>query len=60
MKVTITIDTGNAAFEDGYSEVARILKERAERIEEAGYIAGAYLYDVNGNKVGQIKATGKR
>lgn len=52
--VRITIDTGNAAFDDGNreAEVARILREAADRIE-----AGAEdftLRDINGNKVGSV------
>lgn len=52
--VNITIDTGNAAFDDGNreAEVARILREAADKIE-AGY-EDFGLYDFNGNKVGNV------
>ena len=62
MKVTITITTGNAAFEDGdgYAEVARILADRAARIERDGSVEDGKLMDYNGNTVGQIKVTGRR
>jgi hypothetical protein len=54
MRVTIAIDTGNAAFEGRRSgEVARILREYADKIEEAQLIpARAALRDANGNTVG--------
>jgi hypothetical protein len=52
--IRITIDTGNAAFDDGNreAEVARILRAAADRIE-----AGAEdfsLRDFNGNTVGHV------
>ena len=52
--VTLTIDTGNAAFDDGNreAEVARILREAADKIE-AGY-EDFTLRDYNGNKVGSV------
>lgn len=52
--VTLTIDTGNAAFDDGNreAEVARILREAADKIE-AGY-EDFTLRDYNGNKVGTV------
>ena len=54
--LTLSIDTTNAAFEDTgvESEVARILKALAERIEREGAKAGQefVLRDLNGNKVG--------
>lgn len=61
MKITITIQTGNAAFEDGNSgsEVARILRKYADRIEH-DEPDRCNLLDVNGNTVGQVKVTGKR
>lgn len=52
--VTLTINTGNAAFDDGNreAEVARILREAADKIE-AGY-EDFTLRDYNGNKVGTV------
>lgn len=67
MKIKITIDCDNAAFADGNngSEVARILREAAERIDGDdipstptrkgdGYL---FLRDYNGNRVGEMKVT---
>jgi hypothetical protein len=51
----VKIETGNAAFEGdskGY-EIARILRDAADRIED-GQKTG-YLYDVNGNRVGEFR-----
>jgi hypothetical protein len=56
--ITITIKTGNAAFEDGEGyEVARILRELAERIEDQPNLHNTYipLMDYNGNKVGEME-----
>lgn len=55
----VTLDTGNAAFADGEApaEVARILRELAERIESRGCLPEVIrLYDLNGNHVGEAKA----
>lgn len=51
----LIIWTDNAAFEGEYlySEVARILRETAERFE-AGEDHRAHLFDVNGNRVGSF------
>ena len=58
MKFTITIDTDNAAFDDGErgSETARILRAIALRIdgdpvEEPTFYAT--IHDINGNNVGR-------
>lgn len=52
--IRIQLDTGNAAFSDGNrdAEVARILREAADRIENGG--DDFSLYDYNGNKVGSV------
>lgn len=49
---TLSIKTGNDAFEGGAGrqEVARILRETAERVERG--IAEGPVRDVNGNTVG--------
>lgn len=52
---------GNAAFQEDFggdpeTEVARILRSAADRIENGSLNAGS-LYDVNGNKVGQYRVT---
>ena len=59
-RIVITIDTGNAAFEDepGY-EVGRILKEVANAFQEIHGssfrdINRVVLRDINGNRVGQV------
>ena len=51
--VTIQINTDNAAFEDNPTELSDILESIATRYRESGYFAD-YVYDSNGNKVGQI------
>lgn len=53
--VRLTIETDNAAFDDGNrdNEVARILREAADRIEN-GSQDDFGLYDFNGNKVGNL------
>ena len=61
-KITITIETGNAAFEgDSGHEVARILRKLANEFENYGRVLyGRPLFDHNGNKVGSVKTTGNR
>lgn len=63
MRVTITIDTDNAAFGNGRGdrarrEVLRILRDMFSRhpLRLIG-MGGATLRDVNGNTVGEIKVT---
>ena len=52
--LTITIDTGNAAFSEGESiEVARILRQYADKID-GEYVKECVLMDVNGNHVGEV------
>lgn len=55
--MTITIGTGNAAFDSGNKgrEIARILRELADKIEEYGDAYGATLRDINGNTVGHVR-----
>lgn len=56
MQLKITIDLGNAAFEDGGTdELDRILSELANRLPEPSDANGSEfvnLYDVNGNHCG--------
>jgi hypothetical protein len=55
MKFEVQIATDNAAFEEGCGyEVARILRELADRVEESELRNGDLLRlrDVNGNRVG--------
>ena len=58
-KLTITMDLGNAAFEDDPGEASRILKVAAEKLEtHIGYAPDAdlstNLRDINGNTVGRL------
>ena len=56
MTITITIKTDNAAFDDP-NELSRILSLLAAR-SRAGEttLDGLRLFDINGNKVGVVKA----
>ena len=60
MKFIIRIDLQNAAFSEGDegAELARILRELAERIERAGEAPRCFenVRDINGNTVGQYAA----
>lgn len=64
MTITITIDTDNAAFEDGArgQEVARILTEIANQYRSTDFPRSSNKWqnvrDVNGNQCGQIRDTG--
>lgn len=51
MKYQITINDGNAAFEDPGREVARILDKLSKDIQDNG-LTDTHLYDINGNRVG--------
>jgi hypothetical protein len=54
--IIIRINVENAAFEDGGpSEVARILRELADRYDGEGFYIYARLRDVNGNTVGSVE-----
>lgn len=60
MRFKLEIDMGNAAFEDGPHELARILSELAARLEGRGVDRpgdSGGLMDFNGNKVGTWKVT---
>lgn len=57
MKITITVDCGNAAFEEhATSEVSRILSGFAGAIPgwELQSLDGIKLHDINGNTVGTV------
>lgn len=62
-KFTVTIETGNAAFDETpASEIARILKQLAWELECEGVPARGdswTLHDVNGNRVGAAKVGGR-
>ena len=54
--LTITIDTGNAAFaDDACTEVARILHKLAAKYEDVSLDNTIVLHDINGNPVGKAK-----
>lgn len=66
-RITITIETGNAAFEDSPgAETSRLLRLIADRIERDGDCCVTVndeqtLFDLNGNRVGTLKvACGRR
>lgn len=53
MSFKLTIKTDNDAFsEDAGAEVARILREIAEKVENGS--TGSGVLDYNGNRVGQF------
>lgn len=60
MTITIKIDTGNAAFQDGFKaeEVARIVHEYVLPCIADGAKLRP-VRDYNGNTVGSVKVTGK-
>ncbi len=52
--IKITLKTDNAAFEENYNEeVARILREIADNIENGNYVI--FARDINENKVATIE-----
>ncbi len=55
-KVQLSIELGNAAFEDGpvEFEVARILRDLADKLESNGLDGEFSVRDINGNTVGQF------
>jgi hypothetical protein len=61
MTFTLEINCNNAAFDDeGHAEVARILRELAERLEADESIKQVPLQDINGNRVGLASFQGAR
>lgn len=57
MDLTIKIKMDNAAF-DNPAEIKRILNELGKELEESGRCGS--ILDLNGNKVGLCKVSGKR
>ncbi len=54
LKITLTINTENAAFDDHEAgEIARILRTEARQIA-GGRLGSGALLDVNGNTVGRV------
>jgi hypothetical protein len=60
MKATIKIDMDNAAFDAPDAELARILRELADKLETMKLVGVTPLRDINGNRVGELKVTGGR
>jgi hypothetical protein len=50
---TVTLNTDNAAFDEPHGEIARILRELADRIEAGKFTRS--LHDINGNAVGRVE-----
>jgi hypothetical protein len=60
-KFTLNIKTDNAAFEDQPAiEIARILREAADRVEQSPILVMGILRDINGNEVGKWEASKPR
>lgn len=57
MRFTLTIDCDNAAFEDDDSELARIIRDVAKRVEGLSTTAAfeGTASDINGNTVGKFE-----
>lgn len=54
-RFTLTIETDNAAFDDApASEIARILRQLANDMEQDGAPPSRFLFDANGNRVGVV------
>lgn len=55
-KFVLTIDIDNAAFEVEELEVARVMRDLAEKMEYAEFTSGSQkVRDINGNTVGEAK-----
>lgn len=54
MNITITINSNNSAFQPDSELVTYILEGLARRIEHGG-LDKYILWDINGNKVGEMK-----
>ena len=58
-QIYIAIETDNAAFQENEHsmghELARIFEKLAEAVKEDNTLYPHYLYDVNGNLVGEVK-----
>ena len=48
----IEFETGNAAFDEEGYEIARILREVADKIEAGRYVES--VVDLNGNRIGRV------
>lgn len=55
-QLNIVMNLGNAAFEDDPGEVARILRDLADKVENGVSEGDEFvLRDINGNKVGKAE-----
>ena len=60
MNCRINVDLGNAAFVDDPKELGRIIREAAQKVDdaftanEAPTVMFSTLRDINGNKVGNV------
>ena len=50
--ITINIENSGSAFDEPHQEIARILRELANSIEQG--VERTKLYDINGNKCGTV------
>lgn len=55
MKIEITINTDNAAFQEDSGELGRILRTVSEKVAGLEPGEGATLRDANGNTVGSVR-----
>ena len=58
MNAKIQITMNNAAFDEPATELARILRELADDVEQGQ--GAKNLRDINGNKVGSFEITGDK
>ena len=59
MKLKITLNTDNAAFDDNpHAEMVRIIREAAQDIEADNTLTFKTLFDLNGNRCGELKIKG--
>jgi hypothetical protein len=57
-RLSLTIETGNAAFtESPTGELARILRDTADKLERGDILDSHPLRDINGNRVGLVTIT---
>lgn len=60
MRFNLTINTDSAAFDDDCgNEIARILREVADRMEEDSAVIRGIIRDFNGNKCGEYTNFGE-
>lgn len=58
--LTLSIDTNSDAFADNRDmEIARILRDIADRIEDGQYSSASSIRDINGNTCGRFWFVGE-